>query len=276
MLSALGLGGRELAGLKDQDVYNPVPPPEVTKFPSKRLPQRLHATYSATNEAVRSLEAASKKLEHHLIEPMALSAADKKTAHLNAVKVRNFSSRVDKQRPGQKSQNNRLSKVFAETLFFPLMNRYQQDIAAYGAGSLFASTPFVLVTFLKTLALLLHASGPATLNLTEVTTAFWDMLLSLRVQAVRDISVLEAVLFSLLTLLETNEGSRHRFFQENSRQLTETQSWVELIFERTGAGGLIVEGSDQETKVRMLAAGVLVKAREAIETYQKLLMGSPI
>jgi telomere length regulation protein len=274
MLSALGLGGRELAGLKDQDVYNPVPSPELVDFPSKRLPQRLHTTYLASGDALRCLEAVGKKLEHHLIEHMALSAADKTTAHLNAVKVRTFSSRIDKQRPEQKSSQNQLAKVFAEAFFFPLMNRYQQDIAAYGTGSLFASTSFVLVTFLKTLALLLHASGPASLHLSDITTSFWDMLLSLRVQATRDISVLEAVLFSLLTLLETNEGSRHRFLQENSSQLAETQTWVELIFERSGQGGLVADGKDQETKVRMLAAGILVKAREIVEAYQKGLMGS--
>jgi telomere length regulation protein len=274
ILSALGLGGRELAGLKDQDVYNPAPSPETIDFPSKRLPQRLHMTYRAGGDAVRCLDAAGKKLEHHLMEPMAASAADKTTAHLNAVKVRTFSSRVDKLRPEQKPSRNQLAKVFAEGFFFPLITRYQQDIAAYGTGSLFASTSFVLVTFLKTLALLLHASGPASLNLSDITTSFWDLLLSLRVQATRDISVLEAVLFSLLTLLETNEGSRHRFLQENSSQLAETQSWVELIFERSGQGGLVVDGKGQETKVRMLAAGILVKAREMIEAYQKILMGS--
>jgi telomere length regulation protein len=78
----------------------------------------------------------------------------------------------------------------------------------------------------------------------------------------------------LLTLLETNEGSRHRFLQENSSQLAETQTWVELIFERSGQGGLVADGKDQETKVRMLAAGILVKAREIVEAYQKGLMGS--
>jgi len=49
---------------------------------------------------------------------------------------------------------------------------------------------------------------------------------------------------------------------------------VELIFERSGTGGLVVDGKDQESKVRMLAAGILVKAREMIEAYQKVLMGS--
>jgi telomere length regulation protein len=275
MLSALGLGGRELAGLVDQDVYNQAPPLETVDFPTKRLPQSLHATYSTRNYAVRSLDAASKKLEHHLIEPMALSAADKQTSHLNAVKVRTFSSRMDNHRTNQKPKHNQLAKVFGESFFFPLMSRYQQDIAAYGTGSLFASTSFLLVTVLKTLSLLLHASGPATLHLSDITIAFWNMVLSLRVQAARDISVLEAVLFSILTLLETNEGSHHRFLLENSKQLAETQSWVEVIFERTGDGGLVVDGSDQETKVRMLAAGILVKARELVEAYQHVLMGSP-
>lgn len=278
ILSALGLGGRELAGLKREDEdYNPKL--SNTDFPSKKLPPRLHAIYDSSsaprNTHTRRLDQASISLEQQIIQPLALQAADQSTAHLNAVKVRTFSSRmdVDKARTKRKPPANELAKSFGESFFFPLANRYQQEIAAYGGGSIYASVPFVLVTFIKTLALLLHASGPATLGLPQISAEMWDLLLSLRVQAVGDISILQAVLFALLTLLETNTD-KQRIAQEHPKQLMETQQWVDLVFERMGSSGLVDdEGKDEEAKVRTLAAGVLMKCREIIEAYQKQLVG---
>lgn len=274
MLTALGLGGRELAGIKNEDDLNPVL--SNTDFPTKRLPSRLHSVYSPANPSIKRLEAASKGLEHQLIQPMALQAADQSTAHLNAVKVRTFSSRLAvEQRTKRKPAANQLAKVFGPAFFFPLVGRYQQEVSAYGSGSVFVSAPFLAVTLLKTLALLLHASGPATLSLSQVTEEFWELLLSLRVQAVGDITVLEAVLFSLLTLLEVNTDKR-RIAEEHPKQLMETQQWAELVFERAGGGELPTGGGGEEAKVRTLAAGVLVKTREVVEAYQKQLFGHVI
>ncbi|KXS98132.1 hypothetical protein AC578_9394 [Pseudocercospora eumusae] len=276
MLSALGLAGREVAGLRDQDVELNPALPASDSFPSKRLTGRLQAIYDPQSPPVKRLEAASSSVEHQLIKPLALSAVDKATSDLNAVKVRTFSSRLTSDnRTKRKPTPNQLAKVFATAFLYPLVGRYQQELAAYGQGSVFASTPFVQVTFLKTLALLLHASGPTTLQLPEVTTAFWELLLALRVQAASDISILEAVLFALLTLLEINaeHGGFQRLASENPKQLMETQQWVELVFERTGGGQLVVEGSTEETRVRTLAAGVLMKCREVIEAYQSQLIG---
>ena len=272
ILSALGLGGRELAGFKNEDELNPAL--SNTAFPSKRLPPRLHSIYNQPDpSSTNRLEAASKDIEHALIKPLALQAADHTTAHLNVVKVRTFSSRMEVERTKRKPAPNSLAKVIGEAFFFPLVNYYQRELSAYGSASVYASVPCVLVTFLKTLALLLHASGPATLGLAEISSELWDLLLSLRVQAISDITILQAVLFSLLTLLEINTDKR-RIAQEHPKQLMETQQWVDMIFERTGGGDLVNEnGSDDETKVRTLAAGVLVKTREVIEEYQKELFG---
>jgi len=270
MLSTLGLGGRELAGFKLEDELNPAL--TGTAFPSKRLPPRLHAIFASNQSSTKRLNAASSTLEHQLIKPMALHAADQSTAHLNAVKVRTFSSRMEVERIKRKPAANQLAKILGVAVFFPLVQRYQQEIAAYGSSSAFVSASFVLVTFLKTLALLLHASGPATLGLPSITAEFWDLLLSLRVQAVGDIGVVEAVLFSLLTLLEVNTDKR-RVAEEHPKQLMETQQWVEMIFSRMEAGGITSDAKDEEAKVRTLAAGVLVKTREVVEAYQRQLFG---
>ena len=92
------------------------------------------------------------------------------------------------------------------------------------------------------------------------------MLLSLRHSAINDITVLEAILFALLTLLDINEDKR-RLAEDHSKELLETQSWVEQVFEKVGGG------SEEGERVRMLAAGVLMRTREVVEKYQRLLMG---
>ena len=99
-----------------------------------------------------------------------------------------------------------------------------------------------------------------------MTTEFWSLLLSLRTKAHGDITILEALLFAFLTLLDVNEDKR-RIAEEYPKELLETQSWVEGVFERIGGG------SEEGERVRMLAAGVLVGTREVIDKYQRLLMG---
>lgn len=269
ILSALGLGGRELAGLKNEDELNPTL--SKTDFPSKRLPTHLHSVYAVDQSSTKRLEAASKDIEQSLIKPMALQAADQSTAHLNAVKIRTFSSRMDVERTKRKPAPNALAKVFGEAFFFSLVNKYQQEIAVYSASSVYSSVAFLLVTFIKTLALLLHASGPATSGLIDISGEFWDLLLSLRVAALGDISILQAVLFSLLTLLEVNTD-KQRIVQQHPQQLMETQQWVEMVFGRMGGGDSTSDNAD-EAKVQTLAAGVLVKTKEVIEAYQKELIG---
>ncbi|KAI6791973.1 hypothetical protein KC327_g17609 [Hortaea werneckii] len=279
MFTALGLGGRELAGFKTEDeTFNPKL--QNTDFPSKRLPPRMHAIYTGAQQITRRLEAAHQSVENSLIQPLALQAADQTTSHLNAVKVRTFSSRLSNEnRTKRRPTPNLLAKIFGPAFFAPLVGRYQQDIAAYGSASILISAPFVLVTFLKTLALLLHASGPATLGLASITADFWDLLLGLRVQASGDISVLEAVLFGLLTLLEVNQDGYERLAAEIPRRIAEAQEWVQVVFEKVGGGetvGVGGGGSQEEEKVRVLAAGVMVRLGQIVRGEQRRVFGAEV
>lgn len=99
-----------------------------------------------------------------------------------------------------------------------------------------------------------------------MTSEFWDLLLSLRSAASDDSTVLEALLFAFLTIMEINEDKR-RIAQDHSKELLETQEWAQQVFE--GARG----GDEEGERVRMLAASVLVRTREVVEEHQKLLMG---
>jgi telomere length regulation protein len=81
--------------------------------------------------------------------------------------------------------------------------------------------------------------------------------------------VVEAILFSFLTLLDVNED-KERLAEQHPRELMETQEWAELVFANVRGGD--VEGE----RVKMLAASVLTRTREVAEKYQRLLMGQMI
>lgn len=134
-----------------------------------------------------------------------------------------------------------------------------------GTSNIYYS-PMILPVFLKTLAILLHSSGSSTLSLPQMTSELWDLLLAVRAPALSDSAILEGVVFAMLMLLEVNENQQ-RLVHDHGRELLETQEWVKMVFDRTGGG------SDEEERVRTLAAGVLVKCGEVVEKYQGSLMG---
>lgn len=261
VLSVLGLGARELAGYKDEDEDLNLKI-AATSFPSKQLPERLHKMYAAERSAPVARIASN--LERSMIQPMALDAADKMSGP-NILKVRTFSSRMEVEKKRKKIIANSLAKIVAECFFFPLTGRWWQNLQAYGAENVHFQ-PFLLSTYLKTLSLILHAAGSGTISLPQMTAEFWELILSVRTNALADVSVLEAVLFATLTLLDMNEDKR-RLAEEHSKQLIETQEWVELVFDQVGGG------DEEGERVRMLAASVLMKTREVVDKYQRLLVG---
>lgn len=148
--------------------------------------------------------------------------------------------------------------------------RIKANEMSSGNQSLAFST-HLLPIYLRTLAILLHASGRSTLALPQMTSELWDMLLSLRNNALNnnDAGVLESLLFALLTLLEVNED-KQRLATEHAKELVETQEWAKLVLEKRGAG------EDEDEKVRMLAAAVIVRCHEVIERWQRLMLGDMV
>ncbi|KAF2750653.1 hypothetical protein M011DRAFT_516990 [Sporormia fimetaria CBS 119925] len=259
ILTTLGLGARELAGLKD-DATDPLIP-STPAFPSKTLPDHLHKLYAPSSDPVSSL---ASNLSQQLLSPMAASAADQLTGP-NILKVRTFSSRMEVEKRRTKPIPNALSKIVADNYFFPLTGRWWINTRS-SSDSVFAS-PLLLPAFLNTLALLLNAAGSNTLALPQMTREFWELLLSVRGRAVGDKGVLKALLFAFLMVVETNED-KERLATEQSRELLETQSWVKVVFDGLGAG------SEEDDRVRVLAAGVLVRCQEVVEKYQRRMVGS--
>lgn len=100
-----------------------------------------------------------------------------------------------------------------------------------------------------------------------MTRELWELLLSIRTIAANDKEVLRALLFALLMLLETNED-KERIATDQAKELLETQQWVQLVFTSLGAG------SEEDERVRVLAAGVIVRCQEVVDKYQRRMVGS--
>lgn len=289
VLNVLGLGARELAGYAASEYAS------AAAFPSKALPERMKKLYiedvdpsnqqpaSSTLKAlpVNALDTISKSLTSDFMAPLAATAADAATGP-DALKLSTFTSRLDQQqksrskaKPRVRAIPNTTAQLIATSFFFPLTARFQSALhssASRVRGIVFQ--PYLLSLYLKTLALLLHAAGPSTLALPDMTNELWGLLLgsSVRAHAVGDMGVTHAVLFALLTMLEVNDNRMRDICQTMSREVIETQEWVAQVF-----GAMRGEDSSgEEAEVRALAAGCLVRIREGMEKYRMLLMGDMI
>lgn len=267
ILTTLGLGARELAGFGSET--NPLPADQPI-FPSKSLPETMHKRFTSPLSSSSSLKAIhnlSTQLQNTYISPLAASAADEQTGPA-VLKLQSFTSRVKSTpRPKTKAIPNHIAQTLSTGIFFPLTGRFHTYLNALGSRSSqnIVFQPHLLTHFLKTLSVLLHAAGPSTLSLPQMTSEYWELLLGLRTKSIGDIAVLEGVLFGFLTILEVNEEKRG-LVDEHGSKILETQEWVEGVFGR-------LRGNGEEERVRMLAAGVLVRIREVVEKYQALLMG---
>lgn len=267
ILTALGLGARELAGFGSES--NPLPADQPV-FPSKSLPETMHKRFASplpSSSSLKAIHNISTHLQDTYISPLAASLADQQTGPA-VLKLQSFTSRIKSApRPKTKAIPNHVAQTLSKGIFFPLTGRFHTYLNALGSRSSqnIVFQPHLLTHFLKTLSVLLHAAGPSTLSLPQMTSEYWELLLVLRAKSVGDIAVLEGVLFGFLTILEVNEEKRG-LVEEHGGKILETQEWVEGVFGR-------LRGSGEEERVRMVAAGVLVRIREMVEKYQALLMG---
>ncbi|EPE29639.1 hypothetical protein GLAREA_00799 [Glarea lozoyensis ATCC 20868] len=288
VLTTLGLGAREIGGFGKEDAgLTKVDKLPNTSFPSKTLPPAMHKLYISNPPTPNqkqptipfsAITTLTTTLTKSLTQPIAASALASTSgpALMNITPL--STRRITTPRTRPKPTTNALSTLIPTSFFFPLTGRFFIHLRAYGTSTSknITFSPSLLTLYLKTLALILDAAGPNTPSLPQITSEFWDLLLTLRTQAT-DISVLEALLFAFLVLFEVN-GDKRAMVEVHGRQLLETQEWVEGVFNRLGdAVGVRLTGGPgggaEEEKVRALAASVLVRIRECVEKYQVLLMG---
>lgn len=132
ILTALGLGARELAGHGEDDAKVMGLPSSVSHeaFPSKKLPSHLQGLYSETGDE-SPVSALTRQMSRASLQPLALDAADAASGP-NALKVRTFSSRMEVERQRQQREAQRKKKTVSTNLhrdltegfFHPLVGRF--------------------------------------------------------------------------------------------------------------------------------------------------------
>lgn len=308
ILVVLGLSARELAGLEISGYT------AASSFPSKTLPEKVERFYLNHNSTTGQLPLSTLKplppnaidgiatsLASSFLAPLAASAADAATGP-DVLKLSTFTSRLHEEQQQQQQQQheqalknpkitkhktlskprirsipNTTAHLISTSFFSPLAARFQAALHASRSSSRSRGVlfhPHLLALYLKTLALLVHAAGPTTLSLPQMTAELWRLLLgtSVRTAAIGDLAVTRALLFGFMALLEVNEDRMRDVCQELGREVVETEEWVAGMFAGLRGGD---EGGEEEG-VKMLAAGVLIKLKEGIEKWRMVLVGDLI
>ncbi|KAK6227302.1 telomere length regulation protein [Colletotrichum tabaci] len=282
VLIVLGLSARELAGFDTSEHA------AAASFPSKRLPERMESLYldpsppsnqlpSASNLKVipaNALDTIANSLISSFVAPIAAGAADAATGP-DALKLSTFTSRLPSKvskKPRIRAIPNTTASMLATSYFFPLTARFQHALRSHSTRSGIFIQPYLLSLYLKTLAVIIHAAGPATLALPQMTAELWDLLLGVRAHVNGDVPGTHALLVALAALLEVNEVSdMRRLCEAHPREVVETQEWVSGVF--SGTRG---DDGGEENDVKMLSAAVLIKLQEATEKYRALLLSDMI
>ncbi|TQN74113.1 DNA replication checkpoint protein tel2 [Colletotrichum shisoi] len=282
VLIVLGLSARELAGFDTSEHA------AAASFPSKRLPERMESLYldpsppsnqlpSTSNlKAIpaNALDTIANSLISSFVAPIAAGAADAATGP-DVLKLSTFTSRLPSKvskKPRMRAIPNTTASMLATSYFFPLTARFQHALRSHSTRSGIFIQPYLLCLYLKTLAVIIHAAGPATLALPQMTAELWDLLLGVRAHVNGDVPGTHALLVALAALLEVNEASdMRRLCEAHPREVVETQEWVSGVF--SGTRG---DDGGEENDVKMLSAAVLIKLQEATEKYRALLLGDMI
>lgn len=268
ILSALGLAARELAGFETSEYA------AVSSFPSKRLGEKMEQLYLAPGQSEErtgkdlkalpptALDSIAQSVTSSFLAPMAASAADNITGP-DALKLSTFKSKAASKKPRMRAIPNTTASLISSCFFFPLTARLQHALRNPASPVL---EPYLLSSFLKTIAVLVHAAGPSTLSLPEMTAESWALVLALRSRG--ELPVLDGAITVLAVLVEVNEENYRGLCEGLGKEIVETTEWLGGLLSR------IRGGEGEEDRVKGLAAGVMIRLQEVVERYQVLLMGS--
>ncbi|KAK4934548.1 telomere binding protein [Elasticomyces elasticus] len=244
LLSVIGLGVREIAGIDDELDSVVAPKPVESAFPSKRLPPHIESNYSSDSSIINTL---SNKLSHQTLQPMALSAADKLTGP-DILKVRTFSSRM--------------------------------AVAAKETAKVEARSKRIPKDLHKTLIVIVSTLGPNAMQLPTVTRETLLLLMAIHTSpsVAHDPTVLPAILHLLLTILDLNveagSTAEERLVTDFGSMIAELVSWAADLGNRVSIPEVHGdEGLGMAMPWPILVAGIQVKWQEVGRKFQGRMLG---
>jgi telomere length regulation protein len=270
LLSAIGLGVRELAGYStvDTDEKSRGEGKGDASFPSKRLPPSLSGIYTLTNT-----------LSGATLQPLASAAAETLSgpAILN---TRVISSRLTKSRlshnPTATTPHPNLHALLPPSFLLPLLTRLLHLISTSRQSPIL--TPHPLSLLLRTIYLLLHTLGPSTPSHPTLTRETLSLLLTLHNHPIAlDPMVLPCILSLLLCILDLNTStstSEARLVTNTGAQVSELISWISNLQSQSSHIPTISDPSTGNTMPwTALAAGCQVKWQEVGRKFQGRMLG---
>ncbi|TFK26384.1 telomeric DNA binding protein [Coprinopsis marcescibilis] len=314
VLNALAMGARELASLPVAESKAPL---SRLNFPSKTLPPALHQRYIAAGQANKELvpllmdDITRNALEHQkesapvdknptLLREKALKV--KKTSKISEVVPQNS---IQNNNPGSKKTT--FTEVAAEYFIAPLINRFwlflreeqtREERTSHlggrqryrGAGTGLILNPLILAHFLRTLAILVHASQNSAEWPAIIAPDALELAISIGSHPMgqsdaeddedgtrneKEASVLSSALELSLIVLggSINVDGGRTLGLDHTTLLLGVQEWALKIFE-TLEQGLKVSGGGgaQEVKVRSTSAGVLLKIDEITGKWRRSML----
>jgi telomere length regulation protein len=294
LLTAIGLGCRELAGFTDTDANtdtNTNTANTTPIFPSKKLPPTLSAIYTPLTNI-------SNSLSHSTLQPLAHAAAASTisgpVATATILQTRTISSRLTKARSTPQPTATRstpipknLHHLLTTSFFLPLLTRLSHLITNPHSRNSTLLTPHPLSLTLQTLLLLLHTLGPNAVSLPLTTRETLSLLLLLHNHPISlDPTVLPPLLSLLLCLLDLNTQSptaEERLVSDFGAQISELISWISGLqnqsshniptLDGTGTGTGNNNSDRKTTPWPAIAAGCQVKWQEVGRKFQGRMLG---
>lgn len=288
LLTVLGLGARQIAGIDDEQ-DNGIAPMELGEktFPSNRLPPQLESIFAPEKSPINTI---STTLSRRTLQPMALTAADKLSGP-DILKVRTFSSRMAvaaKQAAKTEARSKRvpkdLHKLLAESVYLPLCSRStllfsSLEKAPYLANSTLLHPSMVKLN-IQTLTVIISTLGPNAVQLETVTRESLLLLTAIHTISVltRDPIVLPAILHLLLTVLDLNieagATSEERLVTDFGSMIAELSSWAATLGEQGSIPEVHgEEGLGMSMPWPVLVAGIQVKWQEVGRKFQGRMLG---
>ena len=280
LLSAIGLGCRELAGYTDPESDPNTKANDLaskaTNFPSKHLPPNLSAIYDPINNL-------TKTLSHTTIQPLALAAADTITGP-NILKTRTFSSRLSLAATAKTKSANRqtiipknLHTLLTTSFLLPFTTRLHHTLSTSSRSNYPLLTPHLLALSLRTVLLLHHTLGPHATQLPTTTHSTLSLLLTLHSTSLStDPTILPPTLALLLCLLDLNTvtpTAEERLITDFGPQIAELMAWVSDLVNQTNNNKNIPTMEGEGMPWTALAAGCQVKWQEVGRKFQGRMFG---
>lgn len=273
LLTAIGLGCRELAGYSSVDGYSNAKEEDRPNFPSKTLPPSLSAMYAP-------LTALTNNISSSTLQPLALTALEEsESSGPKIFQTRTISSRLTKSRLNPPPSDTRttppknLHHLLTTSFLLPLLTRLKHLLTTSSSSPLLSSHPLSLL--LQTLLLLLHTLGPNTPTLSLLTSETLTLLLSLHNSPLAlsppVLPVMLSLLLTLLTLNTHTSTSESRLITDFGSQITELISWISSL----STSSHIPTLSDDESSMpwTAIAAGCQVKWQEVGRKFQGRMLG---